>query len=310
MTFDLCSFTASFTSGVEATFLCWSYGAIRLRWNETGKVNAMAMRAEAATSAPAERRSGAAGCLVAVRELTKKFGDRAAVDGVSFEIRRGEVFGLLGPNGAGKSTIVNMLSTYIAPDGGEVTVAGHELGRSEAVKRAIGVVPQELAIYEDMTAKENLAFFARVYDVPKADRADRVQEVLRQVGLADRAAERVEGFSGGMKRRLNLALGILHRPALLLLDEPTAGVDPQSRERIFEILHDLQTEGTTLLYTTHYMEEAERLCDHIAIMDDGRIVAGGTLEELLRLRVEEIVEQRPRGLEQLFIQLTGKRLRD
>jgi ABC-2 type transport system ATP-binding protein len=134
--------------------------------------------------------------------------------------------------------------------------------------------------------------------------------VLEQVGLADRARERVKGFSGGMKRRLNLALGLLHRPAFLMLDEPTVGVDPQSRERIFDIIRDLQQKGTTVLYTTHYMEEAEQLCNHIAIMDDGRIIAMGTLEELLRLRVAEVVPERPRGLEQLFIQLTGKRLRD
>ncbi len=268
------------------------------------------MRREAVSTPWDEGRLDPASTLVSVRRLTKRFGDRTAVDGISFDIRRGEIFGLLGPNGAGKSTVVNMLSTYTRPDGGEVLVAGHALGRGDAVKRAIGVVPQELALYEELSAQENLAFYARVYDLPRVDRACRVQEVLRQVGLADRASERVEAFSGGMKRRLNLALGILHRPALLLLDEPTVGVDPQSRERIFEILRDLQTEGTTLLYTTHYMEEAERLCDRIAIIDDGCIVAGGTLEELLRLRVDEIIEQRPRGLEQLFIQLTGKRLRD
>jgi ABC-2 type transport system ATP-binding protein len=179
-----------------------------------------------------------------------------------------------------------------------------------AVKRLVGVVPQEIALYDDLTALENADFFARIYDVPRSERKMRAQEVLEQVGLADRARERVKGFSGGMKRRLNLALGLLHRPAFLMLDEPTVGVDPQSRERIFDIIRDLQQKGTTLLYTTHYMEEAEQLCNHIAIMDDGRIIAMGTLEELLRLRVAEVVPERPRGLEQLFIQLTGKRLRD
>jgi len=251
-----------------------------------------------------------ADALVTVRRLTRRFGERTAVDGVSFAIGRGEIFGLLGPNGAGKSTTVNMLSTYLPPDGGEVTIAGHSLREGMTVKHLIGVVPQELALYDDLTARENLEFFARIYDVAKADRAGRVQDALERVGLADRARERVKGFSGGMKRRLNLALGILHRPAFLMLDEPTVGVDPQSREKIFDIIRDLQREGTTLLYTTHYMEEAERLCDHIAIMDDGRIVASGTLEELLRLRVDEAVAERTRGLEQLFIQLTGKRLRD
>ncbi len=257
-----------------------------------------------------EGRPGTADALVSVRGLTKRFGERIAVDGVSFAIARGEVFGLLGPNGAGKSTMVNMLSTYFPPDGGEAAIAGHTLRESMTVKHLIGVVPQELALYDELSARENLLFFARLYDVPRAERAERAQDALQRVGLADRAREPVQGFSGGMKRRLNLALGLINRPVFLMLDEPTVGVDPQSREKIFDIIGELKGAGTTLLYTTHYMEEAERLCDHIAIMDDGRIIAGGTLEELLRLRVEEIVAERPRGLEQLFIQLTGKRLRD
>jgi ABC-2 type transport system ATP-binding protein len=250
------------------------------------------------------------GSLVMAQTLTKRFGDRVAVDGVSFDIRRGEIFGLLGPNGAGKSTTVNMLSTYLAPDSGQVTIDGLPADRGMAVKRQIGVVPQELALYEELTAWENVEFFALVYDVPGRSRRARIREVLEQVGLADRAGEPVRNFSGGMKRRLNLALGIVHRPAFLMLDEPTVGVDPQSRQKIFDIIRDLQRSGATLLYTTHYMEEAEQLCDRIAIMDDGQIIAMGTLEELLRLRVEEIEVERPRGLEQLFIQLTGKRLRD
>jgi len=174
----------------------------------------------------------------------------------------------------------------------------------------VGIVPQELALYEDLSALANLDFFARIYDLPRRQRSERARQVLEQVGLLDRANEPVRGFSGGMKRRFNLALGIVHRPRFLMLDEPTVGVDPQSREKIFTIIRELQEAGTTILYTTHYMEEAEQLCDRIAIMDDGRIVAMGTLEELLRLRVEEVVVERPRGLEQLFIQLTGKRLRD
>jgi ABC-2 type transport system ATP-binding protein len=248
--------------------------------------------------------------LVSVHQLTKRFGERVAVDSVSFEIRRGEIFGLLGPNGAGKSTTVNILSTDLSPDSGQAEIAGLPVTDGMAVKRRIGVVPQELAIYDDLTAYENLDFFARVYDMPRVERSARIQEVLTQAGLEDRANEQVKTFSGGMKRRLNLALGIVHRPAFLMLDEPTVGVDPQSRERIFDIVRALQLSGTTILYTTHYMEEAERLCDRIAIMDDGRIIAAGTLEELLRLRVEEVEIERPRGLEQLFIQLTGKRLRD
>jgi ABC-2 type transport system ATP-binding protein len=252
----------------------------------------------------------AGGDLVVARNLTKRIGDRVAVDAVSFAIRRGEIFGLLGPNGAGKSTTVNLLSTYLAPDSGQVIIDGQQADRGMAVKREIGVVPQELALYEDLTAQENVEFFARIYGLPREKRQTRAREVLEQVGLADRTREPVRNFSGGMKRRLNLALGIVHQPAFLMLDEPTVGVDPQSRQKIFDIIRDLQHSGATLLYTTHYMEEAEQLCDRIAIMDDGQIIAMGALEELLRLRVEEIAVERPRGLEQLFIQLTGKRLRD
>lgn len=271
------------------------------------------MRTRMPTPRPgvADGGSAAAGdALVTVRRLTKRFGDRTAVDNISFEIRSGEIFGLLGPNGAGKSTTVNILSTYLPPDSGDVMIAGLSVRDGMDVKRRVGVAPQEIALYDDLTALENLNFFARLYDLPRAERKARAQEVLVQVGLTDRAREPVKGFSGGMKRRLNLALGILHRPAFLMLDEPTVGVDPQSREKIFEIIRELRDAGATLLYTTHYMEEAEQLCDRIAIIDDGRIIAMGTLEELLRLRVEEIAVERPRGLEQLFIQLTGKHLRD
>jgi ABC-2 type transport system ATP-binding protein len=253
---------------------------------------------------------GRGGTEVVVNGLTKRFGDRVAVDGINFNIHPGEIFGLLGPNGAGKSTTVNVLSTYLAPDGGRVTIGGMPVDEGLDVKALIGVVPQELALYEDLTAEENLDFFARIYGLSRTERKSRVQEVLRQVGLEERSREAVRDFSGGMKRRLNIAIGIVHRPRFVMLDEPTVGVDPQSREKIFEIIRGLQRGGATLLYTSHYMEEVEQLCDRIAIMDDGRIVAAGTLEELLRLRVEEIEVERPRGLEQLFIQLTGRRLRD
>jgi ABC-2 type transport system ATP-binding protein len=248
--------------------------------------------------------------LVVAREVTKRFGDRVAVDGVSFRVARGEIFGLLGPNGAGKSTTVSLLSTYLQPDMGEISIAGVPLRQGAAVKRRIGIVPQDLALYEDLTAEQNAQFFARIYGITGEERRSRVSAVLESVGLTERRRDEVKNFSGGMKRRLNLALGLLHKPEFVMLDEPTAGVDPQSRERIFQIIRDLKSAGTTILYTTHYMEEAEQLCDRIAIMDGGRIVAEGTLDELLALRVDEIVIDRPRGLEQLFLQLTGKRLRD
>ena len=247
--------------------------------------------------------------IVRVNGLRKSFGERVAVDGVDFEIRRGEIFGLLGPNGAGKSTTVNILNTYLAPDAGTVEIDGASVSRPMEVKPLIGVVPQELAFYDDLTATENLEFVAKIYGLSKSARRSRVESILEQVGLADRAKEPAKQFSGGMQRRLNLALGVLHRPVFLMLDEPTVGVDPQSRQKLFDIIRELRAGGTTILYTTHYMEEAEHLCDHIAIMDEGRIAAQGTLEELLKLRVEEEIE-RPRGLEQLFIQLTGKHLRD
>jgi ABC-2 type transport system ATP-binding protein len=269
----------------------------------------MANCAETAT-VPSVQTEMTPGSLVTVHRVTKRFGDRTAVNGISFEIRRGEIFGLLGPNGAGKSTTVNMLSSYLPADDGEILIGGRPVSGGIEIKQLVGVVPQELALYEDLTAVENLDFFARIYDLPRGWRKEREEAMLEQVGLLNRAREPVRDFSGGMKRRLNLALGMIHRPAFLLLDEPTVGIDPQSREKIFDIVRELQLTGTTILYTTHYLEEAEQLCDRIAIMDDGRIVALGTLEELLRLRVEEIVTNRPRGLEQLFIQLTGKRLRD
>jgi ABC-2 type transport system ATP-binding protein len=247
---------------------------------------------------------------VVADRITKRFGDRTAVDGVTFTIGRGEIFGLLGPNGAGKSTTVNILSTYLTPDSGQITIAGEAGTNRMAIKQHIGVVPQELALYDDLTARQNVDFFARIYGVPADERRPRTDDVLAQVGLEERADDFVTAFSGGMKRRLNLAVGMVHGPDFLMLDEPTVGVDPQSRQNIFDIVRRLKAAGTTILYTTHYMEEAEQLCDRIAIMDNGKIIAMGTLDELLRLQVEEIVVERPRGLEQLFIQLTGRRLRD
>mgnify|MGYP001078326946 CR=1 FL=1 len=220
--------------------------------------------------------------LVEVNNLSKIYGDVQAVDGVSFEIQQGEIFGLLGPNGAGKTTTINVLCTYTEPTAGEVTVAGHSvIAEPEAVQRAIGVVPQDIALYPDLNGVENLRFFGRMYDVPKARLEQRIGELLELVGLAEHARKRVEHYSGGMKRRLNLAVGLLSEPRFLMLDEPTVGVDPQSRNATFENIQALNRQGLTILYTTHYMEEAELLCDRVAIMDEGQIIALDTPQNLI-----------------------------
>jgi len=216
--------------------------------------------------------------------LHKAFGDLVAVDGVDFHISEGETYGLLGPNGAGKTTTISMVTGLLEKDSGKVMVAGREITTtSTEAKAAIGYVPQDIAIYPDLTARENLNFFGRLYGMPGKERAGRVAEVLEIIGLADRADERSEQFSGGMKRRLNIGIGLLHSPRLLMLDEPTVGVDPQSRNAILESIERLSQEGMAVLYTTHYMEEAERLCDRVGIIDNGQIKAEGTRAELVAL---------------------------
>ena len=225
--------------------------------------------------------------MVTVKDLRKTYGqaeDRVrAVDGVSFEIGKGEVFGLLGPNGAGKTTIVNVLCTYTDPTSGEATVGGHSVtGEANEVKGLVGVVPQEIALYPELSARENLRFFGRMYDVPSGELSPRVADLLRLVGLTEHTGRRVEHYSGGMKRRLNLAVGLLSQPRFLMLDEPTVGVDPQTRNAIFENIQALKEQGLTVLYTTHYMEEAELLCDRVAIMDEGRVIALDQPHELIR----------------------------
>jgi ABC-2 type transport system ATP-binding protein len=222
--------------------------------------------------------------VLACEGLRKRFGDRQAVDGVGFTIAPGETYGLLGPNGAGKTTTISMISGILTRDGGTVEVAGRPLDVDTTdAKGMIGIVPQDLAIYPDLTARENLDFFGRMYGMGGRQLRDRVVEVLGVVELSDRANERTAGYSGGMKRRLNIAIGLLHRPRLLILDEPTVGVDPQSRNAILTSVEALGAEGIGILYTTHYMEEAERLCHRVGVMDEGRIIAEGTREELVRL---------------------------
>ncbi len=216
-----------------------------------------------------------------VRDLRKAYGRTVAVDGVSFEVGRGETLGLLGPNGAGKSTTLHMLVGALRPDSGEVLLEGAGDPASADARRAIGVAPQSLALYEQFTAEENLRLFGRLYGLAGGLLAERVDWALRFAGLTDRARDRVAAYSGGMKRRLNLACALVHDPRVLLLDEPTVGVDPQSRNHIFESIESLAAEGRTIVYTTHYMEEAERLCDRVAILDHGRVLAIGTVEDLV-----------------------------
>jgi len=216
--------------------------------------------------------------------LRRRFGDLVAVDGVSFQIAAGETYGLLGPNGAGKTTTISMIAGLLERDAGEVTVAGRPMTtRTVQAKRALGYVPQDLAIYPDLSGLENLLFFARLYGMSRAQAQARAREVLDVIGLADRAKDATKTYSGGMKRRLNVGLGLLNDPKLLILDEPTVGVDPQSRNAILESVARLSGAGMAVLYTTHYMEEAERLCDRVGIIDHGKLIAEGTRRELVSM---------------------------
>ncbi len=219
--------------------------------------------------------------------LVRHFDDLVAVDDVSFSIAPGETYGLLGPNGAGKTTTISMIAGLLDPDAGRAVVMGTPVGPSALEAKAhIGLVPQDLAIYPDLTGRENLRFFGRLQKMEKAALTTRIDQVLKTVGLADRADDATKEYSGGMKRRLNIGIGLLHEPDLLILDEPTVGVDPQSRNAILESVEALSGEGMAVLYTTHYMEEAERLCDRIGIIDDGQLQAEGTRDELLNLTGE------------------------
>jgi ABC-2 type transport system ATP-binding protein len=222
--------------------------------------------------------------MLDVTSIRKSYGDVLAVDGVSFRAAKGETVGLLGPNGAGKTTTVSMIAGLVRPDAGEVRIDGSVLrGDADPAKRNLGLVPQDIALYEEMSARENLHLFGALYRMEGAKLKRAMDEALDLVGLSERAKDRVRDFSGGMKRRLNLAGALLHDPQLLLLDEPTVGVDPQSRNAIFDNLELLRKRGKTLLYTTHYMEEAERLCDRLVIIDHGKVIADDTLEGLHKL---------------------------
>jgi len=222
--------------------------------------------------------------MLEVNGLTKSYGKLMAVSGVSFRVDHGETIGLLGPNGAGKTTTVSIIAGLMSPDSGEVLIEGKPVKNdTDPVKRNIGLVPQDMALYDQLTALDNLTFFAALYSISGAKAQQAIDDALKLVELSDRAGDKVGTFSGGMKRRLNLAAALLHDPQILLLDEPTVGVDPQSRNAIFENLEALKKRGKTLVYTTHYMEEAERLCDRIVIIDHGKVIADDTLQELHKL---------------------------
>jgi ABC-2 type transport system ATP-binding protein len=219
--------------------------------------------------------------MIEVESLRKEYGELVAVDDVSFGVEAGQIFGLLGPNGAGKSTAISCMSGLVKPTAGRVRIMGRDIVADGAeARRPLGVVPQELAIYEDLSARENLHYWGAAYGLRGADLKERVRETLEFVALLDRADEPVSQFSGGMKRRLNFACAMVHRPQVLLLDEPTVAVDPQSRVRLLDMVRELAAAGTCVLYTTHYMEEAESLCDRLAIIDRGQIIAHGTLADL------------------------------
>src|SRR5262245_27794127 len=222
--------------------------------------------------------------MLEVRNLQKRYGDLVAVDGVSLSAGVGQTVGLLGPNGAGKTTTVSIIAGLVRPDAGQVLIEGRPLaGDTDPIKGRIGLVPQDLALYDELSARDNLTFFGSLYGLDRATLKRAIAEALELVGLTDRARDKVGTFSGGMKRRLNLCAALLHDPQILLLDEPTVGVDPQSRNAIFDNLETLKQRGKALLYTTHYMEEAERLCDRLIIIDHGRVIADDTLQGLYRL---------------------------
>ncbi|MEO7990292.1 MAG: ABC transporter ATP-binding protein [Chryseolinea sp.] len=280
--------------------------------------------------------------MVKLENVTKRFGSKTVVDNVSFEIRKGELFGLLGPNGAGKTTTINMIIGGLNPESGNIRINGDAPGK-QSVKRLLGIVPQTVALYESLSAQQNLNFFGQLYGLAGKDLNDRIEHVFAIVNLAERRNERVSKYSGGMKRRLNIAAALLHRPSLLILDEPTVGVDPQSRNSIFESLRALKKEGCTIILTSHYLEEAQKLCDRVGIMDEGKLVAEDSVEklisdfggkslltvetskgktkietdqpvkEIIRMNEEDTIlslQMESPNLEKAFLNITGKHLRD
>ncbi|MBN1644405.1 MAG: ABC transporter ATP-binding protein [Dehalococcoidales bacterium] len=245
--------------------------------------------------------------FLAVKEIHKSFNGQKAVNGISFTIDKGEIFGLLGPNGAGKTTVIRILSTVLEADAGDVTVGGYSLRKNPAaVRNLVGVCPQDLALYEELSALDNLIFFGQLEGLSGREAKSQAISHLSLMGLTERGKGKISKFSGGMKRRINLAIALMGNPKLLFLDEPTVGIDPQSRNNIFETIRSLRDKGMTVLYTTHYMEEADRLCDRIAIMDGGKFVAMDTPQGLKR----QIGDPDKVTLEDVFLKLTGRSLRD
>ena len=245
--------------------------------------------------------------FLVAQDLHKSFNEYKAVNGVTFTINKGEIFGLLGPNGAGKTTTIRILSTVLPQEQGDCTVGGHSVrDNPDAVRRLIGTCPQELALYADLSAMDNLVFFGRMVGLNSKQARAQATANLELMGLAERAGGKVEKFSGGMKRRVNLAIALMGQPQLLFLDEPTVGIDPQSRNNIYDTINGLRQQGMTILYTTHYMEEADRLCDRIAIMDGGKIIAMDTPYQLK----SQLGSSEKATLEDVFLNLTGRNLRD
>ncbi len=229
--------------------------------------------------------------MIKVSNLNKSFGEIKALNGINFKVTEGEIFGILGPNGAGKSTTINILSTILKPDSGKVFLDNYELSENiKACKKIIGVVPQEIALYEELSAYDNLLFWGGLYDIDKKELKKNAEHILKALGLYDRRKTKIKTFSGGMKRRINIATALLHSPKILLMDEPTVGIDPQSRNLIFDTVNRLNDNGMTIIYTTHYMEEAEKLCNRIAIIDAGQIIACGNIQELRKIsNTKEII---------------------
>lgn len=245
--------------------------------------------------------------ILEIKSLKKAFGEKVVVNGLSFKVNKGEILGFLGPNGAGKSTTINMITTVLDADGGKVLFEGREVnGDDNDFKKVLGYVPQDIALFNDLTAYENIAFFGSLYGLRGSSLKNRVKKTLELVGLYDRKNDYPDSFSGGMKRRLNIACSIVHKPKILIMDEPTVGIDPQSRNNILEVTKSLRDEGTTVIYTSHYMEEVEAICNRLIILDNGQIVEFGEKEEIKNKYKQKGLN----NLEEIFLYITGKELRD